>query len=228
MAVETMQSETDERSQPKFWPWLGSIMELLKETFARHGFGLAMYVLATVVLIFVPQIADIVWKLPFRIGAGNVLNGVGFWVYVPLLAFFFYVSWMTLVRVSGLGVTRLVSVTCGLVLVLLLVAPAADSMWSDLFGNNIGAAIAFYFCVPLLVISYCFSWYFLAQPDECWNANAQKSPFAAWFLKQRARYWPASPQTEDPEETALPISRAMLSCWWARCFLTLALPMAFV
>jgi hypothetical protein len=228
MAVETMRTETNERSHPAFWPGLGSIMGVLKETFARHGFGLAMYVLMSVVLIFVPQIADILWKLPYRIGAGNVLDGIGFWIYVPFLALFFYTSWMTLARVSGLGVTRLVGVTCALILILLLFAPAADSLWSDLFGNSIWAAVSFYTCVPMFVILYFFSWFFLTLPDECWDANAMKKGFPAWFLKQRARYWPASAKPEDQPEAELPYDLTALSSRGARLLLLLALPIAVV
>ena len=82
--------------------WLGQGLYRLgcslKRTVDANGLGVAMFLLAAAVLLLVPQMANIWWKLPYRIEGQEASTAIGFWVYVPSVALFTYTSWLVLLR----------------------------------------------------------------------------------------------------------------------------------
>jgi hypothetical protein len=227
----------------KWWFWLTSVMEFLKKTLAIHGFALLMFALTSFVLLFVPQIANIWWKLPYRVSSENLLIGVGFWIYVPSVALFYYVSFVILAGVGRQDVMRVVAVTCGLVLIFLLLAPAALSLWNDVFAGSTWASVAFYVLTPILTVLYFFSWVLLTQSEDSGDPPARSSPltlpspltrgegrvrgtaFTKWLLAERNRFWPARPKGDSKTEDVW-LGRAFMS--WPGChtLCVLAIPMA--
>ena len=70
-----------------------------------------MFVIVTYVLLYVPQITNVVVQLPYDFTASEHPSVLLFWFYVPLVGMFYYLFWLKLVRESGPDDRRIITVS---------------------------------------------------------------------------------------------------------------------
>src|SRR5262245_41741364 len=77
---------------------MGTFLESLRKAIDRNIAGLFALAAAAGVLLFVPQIADIWWKLPYRVAGSETFPALGFRVFVVFIALGYFACWLTLAR----------------------------------------------------------------------------------------------------------------------------------
>lgn len=170
---------------------MGQFFTTLRNAIDRNIAGLFALTVAAAVLLFVPQIADIWWKLPYRVGGRDAGPALGFWVFVISIALGYFVVWLTLVRFTdeavpvGTASKQTFPYILGLACLLVagLAMPHMAMLWDDLYGAASGAQIARLVVLPVLVVLYLVSWLVLLWPhDSAWVLPGWMSRSVQWLM----------------------------------------------
>ena len=122
--------------------------------------GVAFFVLVTYLLLFIPQLSSIWWRLPYNVTRANVFLVLGFWIFVPAQTMFYLACWFVLAKLGCQKVAPLLLTACllGVALVIARVVPAV--LGSPYALEWLGTLAL----VPIAGLCYYLSWLPILQP----------------------------------------------------------------